>query len=130
MVDAANALAAPLKQFDAATMTTDASTGTDHFDFLLEGVPTLVANQEEDNYLLNYHAMSDTFDKVDLQRLKKHVAGAAGITFAIADAADRIGVRLTRDQISQTLKETHLDEQMKGFGQWEDWESGKRGRAK
>ena len=130
VVDSVNALAAPLKQFDANTMTTDASTGTDHLDFLLEGVPTLVANQEEDNYLLNYHAMSDTFDKVDLARLKKHVAEAAAITFAIADAPQRIGVRLTRDQIAQTLSETHLDEQMKGFGQWDNWVSGKRGRAK
>ncbi len=130
IVDAVNALATPLKQFDATTMTTDASTGTDHFDFLLEGVPTLVANQDTDNYLLNYHAMSDTFDKVDLARLKKHVAEAAGITFAIADSPQRIGVRLTHDQIAQTLRETHLDDQMKGFGQWDDWESGKRGRSK
>lgn len=130
MVDSVNALAAPLKQFDAATMTTDASTGTDHFDFLLEGVPTLVANQEEDNYLLNYHAMSDTFDRVDLARLKKHVAEAAAITFAIADAPGRIGVRLDREQIAQTLRETHLDDQMKGFGEWDDWAAGKRGRSK
>jgi len=130
IVDRVNALAAPLKQFDAATMTTDASTGTDHLDFLLEGVPTLVANQDEDNYLLNYHAMSDTLDKVDLSRLKRHVAEAAAITFAIADASERIGVRLNREHIGQTLGETHLDDQMKGFGQWDDWQSGKRGREK
>ena len=130
IVDRVNALAAPLKQFDAATMTTDASTGTDHLDFLLEGVPTLVANQDEANYLLNYHAMSDTLDKVDLSRLKRHVAEAAAITFAIADASERIGVRLNREHIGQTLRETHLDDQMKGFGQWDDWQSGKRGREK
>ncbi|HTR66241.1 MAG TPA: M20/M25/M40 family metallo-hydrolase [Terriglobales bacterium] len=130
VLEAVNVLAAPLKQFDAAAMTTDAMTGTDHMDFLLEGVPTLVANQEEDNYLINYHAMSDTFDKVDLARLKKHVAEAAAITFAIADDPERIGPRLDRDQISQTLSETHLDDQMKGFGQWDDWASGKRGRQK
>ena len=39
--------------------------GTDHFDFMLEGVPTFVAEQEEANYLENYHAVSDTYDKVD-----------------------------------------------------------------
>ncbi len=58
-------------------------------------------NQDEDNYLLNYHAMSDTFDKVDLARLKKHVAGAAAITFAIADSPERIGAKLNVAQISQ-----------------------------
>jgi carboxypeptidase Q len=130
VVDAVTSLAAPLKQFDATTFTTDAETGTDHFDFLLEGVPTLVANQEEDNYLLNYHAMSDTFDKVDLARLKKHVAEAAAMTFAVADAPERIGPRLNRDQIAVTLHESKLDEQMKGFGIWDDWENGKRGREK
>jgi carboxypeptidase Q len=122
-------LVAPLKQFDAATLTTDAEWGTDNFDFMLEGVPTLVANQEEANYLINYHAMSDTFDKVDLPQLKKHVAEAAAITFAIANASNRLGPRLNRAQIEQTLRETHLDEQLKTFGIWQQWESGKRGRT-
>ncbi len=130
VVENVTKVTAPLKQFGADTMTTDAFYGTDHMDFLLEGVPTLVANQEEDNYLLNYHAMSDTFDKVDIVRLKKHVAGAAAITFAIADAPEKLGPRLNRDQISQTLVETHLDEQMKGFSAWDDWANGKRGREK
>jgi carboxypeptidase Q len=130
IVESATRLAIPLKQFDATTMTADAFYGTDHFDFLLEGVPTLVANQEEDNYLLNYHAMSDTLDKVDMARLKKHVADAAGMTFAIADAADKLGPRIDREQIVQTLRETHLDDQMKGFGVWDGWASGKRGRQK
>jgi hypothetical protein len=123
-------LAKPLRQFKATTFTADADTGTDHFDFLLEGVPTLVANQEEDNYLLNYHAMSDTLDKVDLPRLKKHVAIAAALTFAIANAEGRIGPRLDRAQIGETLRDSKLDEEMKGFGMWDDWASGKRGREK
>ena len=130
VVRASTNLVAPLKQLGADTLTTDAFYGTDHFDFLLEGVPTLVANQEEDNYLLNYHAVSDTFDKVDTVRLKKHVAGAAAITFEIADSPGRLGPRLDRAQISQTLVETHLDAQMKGFGAWQDWANGKRGRQK
>ena len=60
-----------MKQFDATTLTTDADWGTDNFDFMLQGVPTFVANQDEYNYLLNYHAMSDTFDKVDLVRAQE-----------------------------------------------------------
>ena len=96
---------------------------------MLEGVPTLVANQEEANYLINYHAVSDTFDKVDLPQLKKHVAEAAAVTFAIANAPDRLGPRLNRAQVEQTMRETHLDEQLKTFGIWKQWESGKRGRT-
>jgi hypothetical protein len=50
-----------------------------------------VANQEEANYLINYHAMSDTFDKVDISQLKQHVTEAAATTFEIADARERLG---------------------------------------
>ncbi|HXM23737.1 MAG TPA: M20/M25/M40 family metallo-hydrolase [Terriglobales bacterium] len=129
VVEAANNLVAPLKQFDAATLTTTAEWGTDHFDFMLEGVPTLVAEQEEANYLVNYHAMSDTFDKVDLAQLKKHVAEAAAVTFGIANASERLGPRLHHAQIEQTMRETHLDELMKTFGMWQPWQEGKWGRA-
>ena len=128
VIAAATALVAPLKQFDATSLTTDADWGTDNFDFLLQGVPTFVANQEEHNYLLNYHAMSDTFDKVDLAQLKKHVAEAAAFTFGVANSPTRPGPRLNHAQIEQTLRETHLDDQLKTFGMWPDWASGKRGR--
>jgi len=128
LIEAATPLVAPLKQFDAATLTTDADWGTDNFDFLLQGVPTFVAHQEEYNYLINYHAMSDTFDKVDLAQLKKHVAEAAALTLGIANAPVRPGPRLNHAQIEQTLRETHMDEQLKTFGMWDSWESGKRGR--
>ena len=61
----AKQLIAPLAQFGVKDVKTDMEWGTDHFDFMLEGVPTFVAEQEEANYLENYHAVSDTYDKVD-----------------------------------------------------------------
>jgi carboxypeptidase Q len=128
IVNAATTLVAPLQRFDASTLTTDADWGTDNLDFLLEGVPTFVANQDEANYLLNYHAMSDTFDKVDLAELRKHVVEASGLTIGLANAPALPGPRLHHAQIEQTLRETHLADQLKTFGMWSDWESGKRGR--
>jgi carboxypeptidase Q len=128
VVNAATALVAPLKVLDATTLTTDADWGTDNFDFLLQGVPTFVANQEEANYLLNYHAMSDTFDKVDLAELRKHVVEASALTIGIANAPVPPGSRLHHAEIEQTLNETRLSDQLKTFGMWSDWESGKRGR--
>jgi carboxypeptidase Q len=121
-------LVAPLQQFSATTLTTDATWGTDNFDFMLQGVPTFVANQEEANYLINYHASSDTFDKVDIPQLKKHVAEAAELTLALANAPEPVAKRLSRSEIEQTMRETHLDDQLKKFGIWTDWQSGKRGR--
>jgi len=129
IVAAVTNLVAPLKQFEAATLSTNAEWGTDHWDFMLEGVPTLVADQKEANYLINYHAMSDTFDKVDLLQLKKHVAEAAALTFGIADDRERIGPRLKHDQINQTLRETHMDDLMKTFGMWQAWQDKKLGRT-
>ena len=130
LVDAVTALIAPLRQFGATTLTTDMSWGTDHFDFMLEGVPTFMANQQEANYLINYHAMSDTFDKVDVEQLKKHVAEAAYLSFSLANRAERVGPRYTRAQIERAMHETHADDLMKTFGMWDDWEKGKLGRTK
>jgi len=129
-IAAAQNMIAPLEQFGATKLTPSAESGTDHFDFMLEGVPTFVADQEESNYLVNYHATSDTYDKVDFPQLKKHVAEGAVLAFALANTAERVGPRLDRAQIEQTMHETHLDDELKAMGMWDDWVSGKRGREK
>ena len=118
----------PFAGWRADHNTTDAITGTDHFDFLLEGVPTLVANQEIANYLFNYHAASDTFDKVDIRELKLNTVLAAVMAWGIADRGEPLGKRLSRAELEELLKRTGLDEQMKTEGFWEGWQSGARGR--
>ena len=126
----AESLVAPLAQFGAAKLIPSAESGTDHFDFMLEGVPTFVAEQDEANYLVNYHATSDTYDKVDFPQLKKHVAEAAAFSFAVANTPERVGPRLNREQIEKSLRDVHFDEEMKAMGMWDEWASGKRGRVK
>jgi carboxypeptidase Q len=126
----AKELIAPLAQFDVKELKPDMEWGTDHFDFMLEGVPTFVADQEEANYLENYHAVSDTYDKVDFPQLKKHVAEAAVLSIELADLPEKIGPRLTHDQIEQAMRETNSVEMLKADGIWDDWVSGKRGRQK
>ncbi len=127
---AAKALIAPLDQFGVKELKTDMEWGTDHFDFMLEGVPTFVADQEEANYLENYHAVSDTYDKVDLPQLKKHVAEAAALGVGLANLPAKIGPRLTHDQIEQTMRDSNSVEMLKQDGIWDDWVSGRRGRQK
>jgi len=118
----------PLDSWGATEHTSDASFGTDNFDFLLEGVPTFVANQEISNYLANYHAASDTFDKVDERELKMNAAVAALAVWGIADRTEPIGTRLSRAELDALVKQTGLDEQMKALGYWAQWQSGRRGR--
>jgi hypothetical protein len=118
----------PLASWDVIHHTLDGDIGTDNWDFFLEGVPTLVAEQDEANYMPNYHAASDTFDKVDIRELKINTALAALTVWGIADRAEPIGKRLSRVEMEQLLKETHLDEKMKELGYWEPWQNGTRGR--
>jgi carboxypeptidase Q len=119
---------APVASRGANTHTADAFFGTDHFDFLLEGIPTLVANQDTTDYVPNYHAQSDTFDKVDIPELKNQAEIAAVITYNIAERSGRFGKRLSRVEVEKLLKETRLDEQLKFLGLWDEWSSGRRGR--
>jgi len=118
----------PVRSLGVKDFTLDAGVDTDNFDFLLEGIPTLVANQDPANYILNYHAASDTFDKVDIAQLKHNVAIAAVTAYALADAETRIGPRLTRPDIEQLMKDTNLGRDMKAEGLWPAWENGERGR--
>jgi carboxypeptidase Q len=126
----AKELIAPLAQFDVKDLSTTMEWGTDHFDFMLEGVPTFVADQAEANYLENYHAISDTYDKVDFAQLKKHVAEAAALSFGLANLPQKVGPRLTHDQIEQTMRETNSVDMLKADGVWDEWSGGTRGREK
>lgn len=126
---ALRAILKPLESWDISHDTYDADFGTDNFDFLLEGVPTLVANQEIADYLRNYHAASDTFDKVDFRKLKLNTVIAALTAWGIADRVEPFAKRLSRPEIEQTLKATGLGQQMKILGYWDAWQSGSRGRA-
>ena len=87
-----------------------------------------MANQEVANYLENYHALSDTFDKVDIRELKLNTVLAAVATWGIADRVEPIGKRQSRTEIESLMKETRLDQQLKTLGMWDDWQSGARGR--
>jgi len=118
----------PIQSLGVKQFTLDASVDTDNFDFVLEGVPTLVIHQEPGNYILNYHATSDTFDKVDMVELKRQVAIAAVTAYALADRAERIAPRQSRAEVEELIKETGLAEEMKIEGLWPAWISGQRGR--
>jgi hypothetical protein len=118
----------PIKSWGVGRNTNDAFVGADNFDFLLEGVPNLVANQEETNYVVNYHAASDTYDKVELLALKENTAVAGILAFSLAEFAKPPGPRFSRMQVESLLKQTGLDAKMKALDMWGSWESGERGR--
>jgi Zn-dependent M28 family amino/carboxypeptidase len=119
---------APVAGLGPFVQTTDAFIGTDNYDYLLEGVPNLVANQDGAPYLPDYHAESDTFDKVDTRELKANAAIAGALVWALADADKPPAPRQTRAQVQAVVKATGLDVQMKTFSMWDEFATGKRGR--
>ena len=118
----------PLASWGVTTHTDDAPFGTDTFDFLLQGVPNLLAKQEQAGYARNYHASSDTYDKVDMISLKLNTAVAGVLAFSVAEHPDPLGRRFQRAEVETLLKRTGLDAQMKTFDIWSSWDNGQRGR--
>ncbi len=108
----------------------EAIDGTDNFDFLLSGVPNLVADQDWNPYLPDYHAESDTFDKVDQRNARLNAAIAAVMVWGLAEAPAPPAPRQTRAEVERMIEASGFDRQMKMLGQWEDWVAGRRGVSK
>lgn len=111
----------PFRQVDVPVV------GTDNFDFMIEGVPNLIAIQADANYASNYHAESDTFDKVDVQALKRNSAVAAALVWGAANDTRRLP-RQTHEELVKLIEKAGLELQMRNFGVWEAWAAGHRGR--
>ena len=112
---------------NASVHTIDGIDGTDNFDFLLSGVPNLVANEDPISYLPEYHAESDVFDVVNGREAKAGVAIASAVVWGLAETSALPLKRQSRAEVENLLKETKLDEQMKVLGQWQYWVTKKRG---
>ena len=125
----ADAALAAVSGLTSAPHTLEGVDGTDNFDFLLSGVPNLVANQDWAPYLPDYHAESDTFDAVDAREARANVAIASALVWGLANS-DARAPRQSKAEVDKLLKDTKLDEQMKALGQWDDWVAGKRGVSK
>lgn len=105
----------------------DALDGTDNFDFLLSGVPNVVAIQDPSPYLPDYHAESDTPDHSNMDEQRNTAAIASAVALHFANMRERPAPRQSRDEVEKLIIRTKLDEQMRSFGQWEDWTARRRG---
>jgi len=100
--------------------------GTDNFDFMLQGVPNLVANHKPALYGPNYHAASDTYDKVDLVSLKKNTAIIAAMTLGYANS-DIDLKRQNRAEVQNMIDTHKIEFSMRMFNVWDSWVDKTRG---
>ncbi|NQZ89388.1 MAG: M28 family peptidase [Colwellia sp.] len=105
----------------------DPVVGTDNYDFMMQGVANIVANQADANYASNYHAQSDTFEKVDQQQLKLNSAIMAATIFGIANLDEIPWQRQTSVEVVKMVDKFNLEESMKTFGLQQSWQENKRG---
>ena len=105
---------------------TQAFFGSDHFDFLLQGVPALVAIQDTSDYYSPYHSEADTFDKIDMSQVRDRTALAAATVLGIANLPQRFGKRNDRNRVDNLLIDSGLEDQMKFLGIWDAWLNGNR----
>jgi hypothetical protein len=117
---------APVSALGPFTQVNIPIVGTDNYDFMMQGVANLVANQESANYGPNYHARSDEFDKADLRQLRLNGAIAAAVTWGFA-TLDLSLPRQTAAQVDSLVRNTDLADQMRSFNVYQAWEAGERG---
>lgn len=100
--------------------------GTDNYDFMIQGIANLVANHDPFNYGPNYHAESDTYDKVDMRQLRLNAAIVAALTYGFANM-EVTWQRQTPINVQDLIDSTPLRTQMDMFNLYPGWEDGSRG---
>jgi hypothetical protein len=118
----------PIESLGATHFVIGAKTGTDDFDFLLEGLPTLSASPVLMPVSVDAPMPDPNFGKKGMDDLKHNIAVVAVTAFGIAERTAPIGPRLSHTEIKSLLEYLGLDFQMKIAGTWKEWESGERGR--
>ncbi|WOH39401.1 M28 family peptidase [Thalassotalea fonticola] len=97
--------------------------GTDNYDFMMNGVANIVANQQDANYASNYHAQSDTFDKVDQKQLKLNAAIMAAMTLGFANLENITWKQQTTEQVEAMVHSFDIESSMKTFGLYKSWKN-------
>ncbi|GHG08500.1 M28 family peptidase [Thalassotalea marina] len=97
--------------------------GTDNYDFMMNGVPNIVASQQDANYASNYHAESDTFDKVDQKQLKQNSVVMGALILGLAELPEINWQKHTFTQVEQMVKDHNIEDSMKTFGLYKSWKN-------
>ena len=94
---------------------------SDNVAFLLRGIPSLFAIQDTGDYVVSYHSVADTLDKVRVGDVADTAATAAALVLAVADMEGLIGPRLDSREVLAWLRREGLVRHFRFLGVWEAW---------
>lgn len=90
--------------------------GCDNVPFTIRGVPAFTLELDPKDYGSIHHAVSDTIDKVKPEDLNFDAGVLAILAARAANASERLGQTLSKEETAKMLKEAKLDELLKAFG--------------
>lgn len=120
---AMNQVLLPVEKHGPFTLINHPVVGTDNYDFMVNGVPNIVASQEDANYASNYHAESDTFDKVDQVQLKQNAVIVGSVVLGLANLPEINWQKHSIKQVEQMVKLNNVESSMKTFGLYKSWKN-------
>ena len=94
---------APLASLETLTVSFDAPLGADNFDFLLEGVPNLLASGPRAGPAPKARGASGAINQVDIHELQLHAAIAGVTAFDVAEDEAPLGPRLSAAEVQALL---------------------------
>jgi Iap family predicted aminopeptidase len=93
---------------------------SDDGPFILQGIPALDLDSDEDSYEVVHHKANDTLDKVDRHDLAVGAATVAITAYAIADAEQPIAKHLDHAGVAAMLASARLDRVLQLRGLWRE----------
>jgi carboxypeptidase Q len=109
VASAAGPVLRPLAPLGISAVTSDADMESDNATFMSVGVPCLTLNVAPGDYETRHHAVTDTFDNVNLQLLAEDTAVMAGASWLVANQESRLAPLQSAAEIRELFRKTGLE---------------------
>lgn len=96
-------------------------TASDHFPFLMQGVPAITMTAHEENRALGRgygHTAMDTLDKVNEREMKESAMVAARVLLRLAQHDGSVGRHRTAEEIKQLFIAQDLEQPLRAQDKW------------
>jgi carboxypeptidase Q len=98
-----------LSPLSASEVTTEADLESDNGTFMAVGVPCLTLKVAAGDYEARHHAVTDTFDNVNLPMLAQDTAVMAGAAWLVANEEHRLAPLQSGAEIQELFRKTGLE---------------------